>query len=241
MKLDVLFMGAHPDDVELGCGGTVHKLVKKGYKVGIADLTRGELGTRGTEEIRAQEAKDAAEILGVAVRDNCGISDGHIEINRENKIKVIEMIRKYAPDLMIIPYWSDRHPDHANASKLIKECIYYAGTEKWPVNTPTSVLPAHRPKNYFYYMLAEPFEPNIIVDITEEKEVRIKAFQAFKSQFHVPGHVSNEKETWISKPEFAESLTARIGFYGFLIGTRYAEPFFSEKPLRIDDLMMFGK
>lgn len=241
MKLDVLAFGAHPDDVELGCGGTIHKLVKKGYKVGIADLTRGELGTRGTEAIRAQEAKDAAEILGVIVRDNCGISDGHIEINRENKIRVIEMIRKYQPELMLIPYFSDRHPDHVNASKLIKECVYYAGTEKWPVNIPTTQLPAHRPKNFLYYMLAEPFEPNVIVDVTDEVDVRVKAFQAFKSQFYVPGHESNEKETWISKPEFAESLLARLGFYGFQINTRYAEAFYSEKPIRIDDLMMLGK
>ncbi|MCA0445489.1 MAG: bacillithiol biosynthesis deacetylase BshB1 [Bacteroidetes bacterium] len=238
MKCDVLFFGAHPDDVELGCGGTVHKLVKQGYQVGIIDLTRGELGTRGDEATRKQEAENAAKILGIAVRDNCGISDGHIDNSRENKAKVITMIRKYRPELVILPYFSDRHPDHVNASKLVKECIYYAGTEKWPTGTPTSELPAHRPKQYLYYMLAEPFMPNVIVDITAEFEVRQKAFQAYKSQFFVPGHVSDDKETWISKPEFAESLVARVQFYGFQGGCRYAEPFFAEQPLKLDDLMM---
>lgn len=241
MKLDVLAFGAHPDDVELGCGGTIHKLVKQGHKVGIVDLTRGELGTRGTKEIRAEEAKNAADILGVVLRDNCEITDGHIEINRENKIRVMEMIRKYQPRLVLVPYFSDRHPDHYNASKLIKECIYYAGTTNWPTHTPTSELPAFRPNNYLYYMLAEPFQPNIIVDITDEVDVRIKAFQAFKSQFYVPGYQSNEKETWISKPEFAESLMARLSFYGFQINKRYGEAFFSERPLDLDDLTILAK
>lgn len=237
MKCDVIFFGAHPDDVELGCGGTVHKLVRQGYTVGIVDLTRGELGTRGDEATRKAEAEEAARILGVAVRDNCGLTDGHLELNRENKAKVITMIRKYQPDLVILPYPSDRHPDHVNASRLIKECVYYAGTEKWPTGIPVSELPAFRPKSYLYYMLAEPFTPNLLVDITEEFDVRQKAFQAYKSQFFVPGHTSQDKETWISRPEFAESLVARVQFYGFQSGTRYAEPFFSEQPVRLDNLM----
>lgn len=236
-KTDVLFFGAHPDDVELGCGGTVHKLSSSGLKVGIVDLTRGELGTRGTTAIRKAEAEEAARILGLTVRDNCDISDGHIDISRENKARVIQKIRQYQPDLVILPYFSDRHPDHVNASKLVKECIYYAGTEKWPVGIPVADLPAWRPKFYLYYMLAEPFEPNVIVDITGHEEARLQAFRAYKSQFFVPGHDSNEKETWISRPEFSEQLQARLRFYGYQIGTAFAEPFYSDQPIPLADLM----
>lgn len=239
---DVLFFGAHPDDIELGCGGTVAKLTSAGYKVGMIDLTRGELGTRGTREIRDQEAKEATRILGASVRDNCEITDGHIEINRENKAKVITMIRKYRPELVILPYFSDRHPDHVNASKLVKECIYYSGTEKWPTGVSISELPPHRPKFYLYFMLAEPFQPTLIVDVTTHYQQRMDAFHAYKSQFFVPGQMVEEKETWISTPAFSESLIARLRFYGFQIGATYGEGFYADQPLPFGNLMsLLGK
>jgi bacillithiol biosynthesis deacetylase BshB1 len=234
MKLDILAIGAHPDDIELACGGTVIKLGKQGKRVGIVDLTAGELGTRGTPETRAREAAEAARILGATVRENLGIDDGNIENNFENRRKLIEVIRKYTPDVLLIPFSVDRHPDHEHAHLLCRESWFYAGLERIDTRADGVSQRPFRPRAYYQYMQWYDFIPSFIVDISSEYEERMNAVRAFRSQFYDPENT--EPSTILSTPEFMELVRTRLQFYGDKIGRAHGEAFFSVAPPCVNDI-----
>jgi N-acetylglucosamine malate deacetylase 1 len=234
MKLDVLALGAHPDDVDLSCGGTVAKLAKQGRRVGIADLTRGELGTRGSREIREAEAKEAARVLGVQARENLGMPDGNLETTLDNRLKIVRIIRKYQPDVLLMPYPVDRHPDHERGHTLCREAWFAAGLAKIETEMDGRRQEPFRPRAYYYYMQWFEFPPSFIVDISDEFEQRMECVRAFKSQFYDPD--SNERQTILSTPEFLEMLRTRMAYYGDKIGKKYGEPFYSVAALNVPDL-----
>ena len=233
MELDLLAIGAHPDDVELCCGGTLARAAKAGYKVGIIDLTEGELGTRGTRAIRAREAREAAKILG-CVRENAGLPDGNIEISIPNRLQLIRLYRKYRPKILLIPHFAERHPDHVRAHHLSREAWFYAGLRKIESEENGVKQKPWRPRNYFHFMQWQEFEPSFAVDISDVYELRLKAIKAHKSQLHDPG--SKNPQTILSQKEFLEMLEARARYYGYRIGTRYAEPFYSVELIGIGDV-----
>jgi bacillithiol biosynthesis deacetylase BshB1 len=237
MKLDVLAIGSHPDDVELGCSGTLISEVKRGKKVGIIDLTQGELGTRGTIETRYQEAADAAMIMGIAVRENLKMRDGFFKNDEEHQMQLIKILRKYQPEIVIGNVLEDRHPDHGRAGWLIYDACFLSGLkqikttgddgkeqEKW------------RPKMLLHYIQDRFYEPDIIVDISDVWEQRVKAIQAYKTQFFTANSDSNEPQTYISSPDFMEALTARARSLGKRIGVKYGEGFLSKKNIGIKNL-----
>ncbi len=234
MELDILAVAAHPDDVELACGGTLVKSVKLGYKVGILDLTEGELGTRGTRTIRRGEASDAAKILGVAVRDNLRLPDGNIEINQRNRLKIIQIYRKYRPKLLLIPHSFERHPDHVHTHQLAREAWFYSGLTKIETNYNGKKQKPWRPQNYFQFMQKFEFTPSFIVDISDVFKLRMKAVRAHASQFYNPA--SSDPETLLSQKSFLELIETRARYFGFQIGVQYGEPFYSVEPLGVHDL-----
>jgi len=238
MKLDVLAIGAHPDDVDLSCGGTVIKLGKLGKNVGVLDLTRGELGTRGNVHLRAQEAQDAAAILGTKIRENLGLPDGNIENSMENKLRLVTALRRHRPDVLLFPFWKDRHPDHERSSILCRESWFLAGLEKVRTEDDGVEQKPWRPRAYYHYMQWFEFEPSFIVDISEEFDRRMECVRAFRSQFYDPS--SAEPQTVLSTPEFLEMLKTRMAYYGYKIGTRYGEPFFSPQAIKIRDLHLLN-
>ncbi len=231
MNLDVLVFAAHPDDAELAMGGTIAKLTKNDLKVGIIDLTRGELGTRGTVEIRQKEAFLAAGILKASVRENLEIPDGNIERKKENLIKVVMSIRKYRPKIIFAPYFNDRHPDHIYTSRLVKEAMFATGLSKIKTFDREVGQNHYRPRKLYYYMQTYQFEPSFIVDISDCFETKMKAVQCYQSQFHNPR--SKEPETFISRPEFISYIESRAQVYGFQIDKRYGEPFFCEEKVEL--------
>ncbi|MGC8896958.1 MAG: bacillithiol biosynthesis deacetylase BshB1 [Bacteroidota bacterium] len=234
MNLDVLAIGAHPDDVELSCGGTLALLARQGHPVGIVDLSRGELGTRGTKEIRAKEAEEAARILGAEVRVNLELPDGNIQIDAENRNKLIRIIRMYRPKILLIPHWLERHPDHERAHHLSREAWFFAGVAKiHTVDEDGEEQKPYRPPRYFHYMQKYEFHPSFIIDITRVINQRMDAVRAFKSQFFKAS--TQGPETFLSKPEFLDFLMSRFAYYGSLIGTKYGEPFFSIEPIGLSD------
>lgn len=239
MKLDVLAFGAHPDDVDLCCGGTVIKLIGQGKKVGLIDLTRGELGTRGDRETRAREAAEAGSILGATIREDLGISDGNINNTPENREKVIRVIRTYQPDVLLIPYFEDRHPDHEHAHDLTREAWFYSGLEKIVTTKDGKSQEPWRPRAYYCYMHWHEFTPSFIVDISSEFDRRMEAMRAFRSQFHNPE--SRERPTILSTPEYLEMIRTRLAYYGNRIGKRYGEPFFSPAPVAVDDIVALNR
>lgn len=232
MQLDILAVGAHPDDVELCCAGTLVKLVRRGRRAGIVDLTEGELGTRGTRRVRLGEARAAASILGCS-RENLGIPDGNIEVNSRNVRKLITAIRKYRPKLLVIPHWHERHPDHVHAHQLCKEAWFYAGLRKIRTTLGGRSQEPWRPDNYIHFMQWYEFTPSFIVDITGVYETRLKAIRAHKSQFYDPA--STEPATKLSDRTFLDFVETRAKIYGAKIGVRYAEPFFSVESIGIED------
>lgn len=240
-KLDVLAIGAHPDDVELSAGGTVCVLVEKGYQVGIADLTRGELGSRGTAEIRAQEAAASAKILGIAVRDNLGVSDGNIENSAENREKVIRVLRRYQPKMLLITAPDCRHPDHGNATRLVTEAVFFSGLTRIEVRDDDGqILKPWRPTHVLHFMQSIEFIPTIVVDVSSVWERRMKALRAFGSQFHNPDYEgkSDEPETFVSNAGFMKLVEARAISYGYRVGAEYGEPFlYRHGPMGTDDPM----
>lgn len=234
MKLDVLAIGAHPDDVELTCGGTIIKLVKQGHSVGILDLTQGELGTRGDRKIRAQEAAKAAAVMGVAVRENLKLPDGNIESHMDNRLRLVRAIRAWKPDVLLFPHSLDRHPDHERAHVLCREAWFSAGLQKVRTSVRGKSQEPFRPRAYYHYMQWYEFVPSFIVDVSAEFEKRMETMRAYRSQFYDPA--SRERETVLSTPEFLELITTKLEYYGDRIGKKYGEPFFSPASLEVKDL-----
>ena len=232
MNLDVLVFAAHPDDAELSMGGTIAKLTSQNFKVGLIDFTRGELGTRGSADLRQQEAFQAALALKIAVRENLNIPDGNIERNKQNLIKVIMVIRRFKPKIIFAPYFNDRHPDHIDTSFIVKQAMFSTGLIKIKTFDKEVAQQAFRPSKLFYYMQTFTFEPSFIVDVSSCFEMKMKAINSYSSQFFNPK--STEPETFISKPGFIQYIESRAQFYGFQIGKQYGEPFFCEEKIELD-------
>lgn len=225
MKADILAFGAHPDDTELGCSGTLAALADQSKTVVVADLTRGEMGSRGTAKLRLQEAQNAAGILGLAERINLGLPDTELENTREFQLPIIETVRKFQPHICILPAPSDRHPDHGNAAALLVDAIYYSGLVKIETKgLDGKIQGIHRPSHVLHYMQDRPFEPDFIFDISDTIERKERAIKAFTSQFDVaePG---DEPETYISDPSFFNALRARAKHFGHLAGFEFGEAF----------------
>lgn len=234
MKLHILAIAVHPDDIELGCAGTLIKHAKKGQAVGIVDLTEGELGTRGTAAIRLQEAQDAAKAMGVQVRENAGMADGFFRNDKEHQLLLIEYIRKYRPEIVIANALADRHPDHGRAGRLIADACFLAGLRKIETSYKGQAQEAWRPKRV-YHMIQDRFtEPAFIIDISSEQEQKMEVVKCYKSQFHDPD--SNEPLTYIAKDDFLKNIEARAALLGKRIGVAYGEGFISENVPGITDL-----
>lgn len=234
MKVDILAFAAHPDDVEISCGGTILKQVKMGKKVAIIDLTRGELGTRGTAETRKEEANKASEILGLSARENLAMKDGFFEASEENKKKIIWAIRKYQPKVVLANSITDRHPDHGRASDLVSESCFLAGLPKVETFENNNPQLAWRPEVVYHYIQDRYIKPDFIVDVTDFIDVKIEAIKAYKTQFFDPE--SKEPETPISGEEFFDFIKARAMQFGRLIKSQYGEGFTVEVPLEVKDL-----
>lgn len=232
MELDVIVFAAHPDDAELAMGGTIAKLTNSGIKVGVIDLTRGEMSTRGNVQLRNNETDAATEKLKLTFRDNLDIPDGKIELNDENLKRAIYVIRKIKPKIIFAPYFNDRHPDHIDANRLIKRAVFTAGLEKFETAEDIKLQQPFRPRKLFYYMQTYNFAPSFIVDITDSFVDKMESIKSYKSQFHNPD--SNEPATFISSPEFLDYIEARAKFYGFQIGKKYGEPFYCEEEIELD-------
>jgi len=234
MKLDILAFGAHPDDVELGCAGTLAKEISLGKKVGIIDLTRGELGTRGSVEIRNQEAADAAKILGISIRENLDMRDGFFVNDEVHQLKIIEMIRKYQPEIVICNAIDDRHIDHGKGSQLVSDSCFLSGLMKIKTEHKGDKQQVWRPKLVYHYIQWKNITPDFVVDITGFNEKKVEAILAYGSQFYNPN--SNEPETLIASKNFLESLNYRAQDLGRLIGTDFAEGFTVERYLAVNSL-----
>lgn len=237
MKVDILAIGVHPDDIELGCSGTLINEIKAGKKAGIVDLTQGELGTRGTIETRYQEAANAAMIMGVQVRENLKMRDGFFKNDEEHQLKLIAAIRKYQPTIVIGNVLHDRHPDHGRAGKMIADCCFLAGLAKIET-TDEHGNPQQRwrPSNVLHYIQDWYHEPDLLIDISNVFEQRMKAVEAYSTQFYSSTDSTNEPQTYISTPDFLESVIARARMFGKRIGVKYAEGFISEKKIGIRSL-----
>lgn len=231
MKLDVLAFGVHPDDVELSCAGVLLVEQKNGKKTGIIDLTQGELGTRGTAATRATEAAEAAKILGVDVRENLEMADGFLQNDEAHQRKIIAAIRTYQPEIILCNAPEDRHPDHGKSSKLVADAAFLSGLMKIETELNGSLQPAWRPKYVFRFIQDRFLQPDFVVDITDVFEQKIEAIRAYKTQFHNAD--LNEPQTYISTPDFLESVIYRHKWFGKMIGVKYAEGFISEKMIGI--------
>lgn len=234
MKLDLLVLAVHPDDAELGCSGTIIKHIKQGKKVGIVDLTKGELGTRGTPETRAEESKTASAIMGIHARENIGIRDGFFRNDEEHQLKVIKMIRKYQPEIILTNALHDRHPDHGRASDLSNDAIFLAGLRKIETTLDGIAQQPWRPRLTLQYIQDTYIKPDIIIDISEQMEQKLEAIRAFKTQFDSPS--KEEPQTYISSPGFLQSVIARAREMGKNIGAKYGEGFTSRKLLGVESL-----
>ncbi|MBP6180783.1 bacillithiol biosynthesis deacetylase BshB1 [Flavobacterium sp.] len=234
MKLDILAFGAHPDDVELGCAGTILKEISLGKTVGIVDLTRGELGTRGSAEIRDQEANAAAKILGVSVRENLEMRDGFFVNDEKHQLEIIKMIRKYQPEIVLCNAIDDRHIDHGKGSKLVSDACFLSGLRKIETTVNGEHQTAWRPKLVYHYMQWKNIEPDFVVDITGFTDKKIESILAYSSQFYDAN--SKEPESPITSKNFFESLNYRSRDLGRLVGVDYAEGFTVERYLAVNSL-----
>ena len=235
MKIDILAFGAHPDDVELGCGGTISKAIQGGKKVGVIDLTRGELGTRGSAEIRATEAANAAEILGVKIRENLNLKDGFIFNNKENQLKVIEKIRQYQPEIVLCNAIADRHIDHGKSNTLVREACFISGLQKIITNgVGGKNQNSWRPKAIYSYIQWNSIPPDFVVDISGYIDLKMKAVAAYESQFY--NSDSQEPETPISSENFMDSIRYRAADLGRLTNTDFGEGFTSERLISVNDI-----
>ena len=234
MKLDILAFGAHPDDVELGCSGTIAKEVNLGKKVGIIDLTRGELGTRGSVETRNLEAAKASEILGVSVRENLDMRDGFFVNDEAHQLKVIQMIRKYQPEIVLCNAIDDRHIDHGKGSKLVSDACFLSGLRQIKTELNGEIQEAWRPKVVYHYIQWKNIEPDFVVDISAFMETKMESVLAYGSQFYDPK--SNEPVTPIASKNFLDSIKYRAQDLGRLVGVEYAEGFTVERYLAVNSL-----
>lgn len=234
MKLDILFFGAHPDDVELGCGATIAKEVSLGKKVGIVDLTRGELGTRGTAKIRDEEAKNAASVLGVEIRENLRMRDGFFTNDEAHQMEVIKMIRKYRPEIVICNAVDDRHIDHGKGSKLVSDSCFLSGLIKIETEIDGISQAAWRPKLVYHYIQWKDLKPDFVVDVSGFMDKKVASLMEYKSQFYDPN--SNEPATPIATKNFKDSILYRAQDLGRLINSEYAEGFTVERYLAVNSL-----
>jgi bacillithiol biosynthesis deacetylase BshB1 len=226
--VDVLVFSAHPDDTELSAGGTVAKLVAEGKRVGLVDLTHGEMGTRGTPETRKEESSAASAALGATFRIQLDLADGNLGTTRAEELAVIEVIRRHRPQLLIAPYPDDRHPDHTRTGKLLTDVWFYAGLKKLE-----TASPAHRPQAIIYYLMNYQVMPTFVVDVTSVWSKKMDSIYAYASQFYNPS--SQEPQTKLSQKAFLDLIEGRGRHFGGLIGADYGEPFYSKQPPRIDD------
>ena len=234
MKLDILAFGAHPDDVELGCGGTIAKEIALGKKVGIVDLTRGELGTRGSAAIRDNEAAKAAKILGVTVRENLKMRDGFFFNDEAHQLAITRLLRKYKPEIVLCNAIDDRHIDHGKGSDLVSDACFLSGLRKIETEFNKEKQEAWRPKQVYHYIQWKNLKPDFVVDITGFSGIKVDAILAYDSQFYNPD--TNEPETPIATKNFLESLNYRSQDLGRLIGVDYAEGFTAERYLGVNSL-----
>lgn len=234
LKLDILVLAAHPDDAELGCSGTIAAQIAKGHQVGIVDLTLGEMGTRGTPELRLVEAANAAQILGLAVRENLGFKDVFFKDDEEHQLKLIEVIRKYQPEIILANAITDRHPDHGKGAALAKNACFMSGLTKIETWQEGIKQAAWRPKFVYHYIQNNYIEPDFIVDISEHWETKVRSIAAFGSQFFNPQ--SKEPASFISSPEFLPFIESRAREFGHRIQVKYGEGFTVERYLGVTDL-----
>jgi N-acetylglucosamine malate deacetylase 1 len=228
--VDILVFGAHADDVELSCGGIVAHAVKRGQKVGIVDLTRGEMGTRGDAETRLKESQEASAILGASFRHRLDFGDGNLRTGRDEELQIIELMRRHKPSVVIAPYPDDRHPDHTRTGKIVTEASFYAGLRKIETGQHH-----HRPQAVMYYIQNYMFAPSFVVDVTDVIETKMKAIAAYRSQFYNPE--SEEPATMIAKKSFLQMIEARARHFGQLIGAEFGEPLVTKTPPRVDDIV----
>ena len=235
MKLDILVLASHPDDAELGCGGTIARHVSLGHKVGIVDFTRGELGTRGTPQTREKEAADSASILGLSVRENLNLKDGFFQNDKENQMAVIKAVRKYRPEIVLANAVYDRHPDHGKGSELAYDSSFLAGLAK--IETKDDNLPQQpwRPNVVYHYIQSQSIPPDFVIDISDFWEKKMEAVRAFKTQFYDPA--SREANTYISNPGFLKLLESRANEFGHAIGVIYGEGFTVRRVMGVKSLL----
>ena len=236
MKLDLLAFAAHPDDVELSCGGTIAKYVALGKKVGIVDFTRGELGTRGTPEIRLAKAEQAASIYGLATRENLGFKDIYFTNDQEHQLKVFEKLRKYQPEIVIANSFKDRHPDHGRAAELVEVAVFLAGLLKVETIVDGQKQGVWRPKATYHYIQSTQVEPDFVEDVSDYWDKKYEAIWAFKSQFTALDTEPDGPETYISSPKFLTMLDARGKVFGQSIGVKFGEGFVSKRNIGVSDL-----
>ncbi|MBN1859364.1 bacillithiol biosynthesis deacetylase BshB1 [Candidatus Bipolaricaulota bacterium] len=226
--VDILAFGAHPDDIEISCGGTLIKLREAGYSLALIDLTKGEMGTRGSATIRAQEAERASELIGAQTRVNLGLPDGDLSTTSEAKRRIVTAVRSFRPRIAFLPYWEDRHPDHAHASRLVYDALFLSGLSRYETDQP-----AHRPTQVVHYMGWREFAPTFIVDISTQFERKMDSIFAYKTQFL--SDASADPETRLTAEATHRRIEARMAYYGSLIGARYGEGFLIRGHLAVDD------
>ena len=234
MKLDILAFGAHPDDVELSCGATIAKEIFLGKNVGIIDLTRGELGTRGNTEIRDKESANAGDILGISVRENLGFLDGFFVNDKDHQLEVVKMLRKYKPDIVLCNAKDDRHLDHPKGSHLVSDACFLSGLMKIETTLDGKLQDHWRPKHVYHYIQWKDLTPDFVVDVSDFIEIKRNAVKAYSSQFY--DIKSTQPETPISSKNFIESIDYRAKNLGRLIGVEYAEGFTTERYVAVENL-----
>jgi bacillithiol biosynthesis deacetylase BshB1 len=223
MKVDILAIGVHPDDVELGCSGTIARHIAQGKTVGILDLSRGELGTRGSAELRTEEAIASSKILGISFRTQLNFKDGFFQNDETHQRLLIEQIRKHQPEIVLCNAISDRHPDHGRAARLVADACFYSGLLKIETQTDQTAQKPWRPKAVYHYIQDHYLHPDFVIDISDFFEIKHRSIMAFSSQFYSSG--STEPQTPISSKEFLESLNSKMAIWGRAIGVKYAEGF----------------